>query len=82
MSEGSLGQIVRVVGPTVDVKFESGFLPSIQNALTCQVSGKVLYLEVAQQLGEGIVRAVAMDTTDGLVIAVLICVYLSDSLRG
>ena len=32
MSEGSLGQIVRVVGPTVDVKFESGFLPSIQNA--------------------------------------------------
>ena len=67
MPKGSLGQIVRVVGPTVDVKFENGFLPSIQNALTCQVNGKILYLEVAQQLGEGIVKTVAMDTTDGLV---------------
>lgn len=62
----STGKIIRVVGPTVDIKFEDGNLPKIENALLCENNGKTLYLEVAQQLGDGIVRAVAMDSTDGL----------------
>src|SRR6266542_3501810 len=53
----SQGKIVQVIGPVVDVEFEPGGLPSIYNALV---------LEVAQHLGEGTVRAVAMAATDGL----------------
>ena len=65
------GSIVAVIGPVVDVKFDSKHLPAIYNALTVEynVNGerKLLTLEVALQLGEGIVRTVAMDATDGLV---------------
>ena len=65
------GRIVAVIGPVVDVKFEIKHLPAIYNALTVdyEVDGerKSLTLEVAVQLGEGVVRTVAMDATDGLV---------------
>jgi len=69
------GRIVQVIGPVVDVEFETGGLPAIYNAL--EVSGvevkdifsysQKLVLEVAQHLGESTVRAVAMASTDGLV---------------
>ena len=65
------GRIVAVIGPVVDVKFDLDQLPAIYNALTVdyQVDGerKSLTLEVAVQLGDGVVRTVAMDATDGLV---------------
>ena len=64
MSEGTVSQ---VIGPVVDVKFESGHLPPIYNALSIDRSdGDVLILEVAQHLGENSVRTVAMQSTDGL----------------
>lgn len=65
------GRIVQVMGPVVDVEFEKGHLPAIYNALkttNVQISKNAnnLVLEVAQHLGENVVRAIAMDSTDGL----------------
>jgi F-type H+-transporting ATPase subunit beta len=64
--KNNTGAIVQVIGAVVDVKFE-GELPAILNALHLENEGKRLVLEVAQHLGENTVRAIAMDTTDGLV---------------
>jgi len=65
------GKIVAVIGPVVDVEFDVSQVPSIYNALTVDyaIDGepKSLTLEVALQLGDGIVRTVAMDATEGLV---------------
>ena len=66
------GKIVQVIGPVVDVEFSDGKLPKILNALKLtnpSISNEKdnLTLEVAQHLGENTVRAVAMDTSDGLV---------------
>ncbi|MCL2823907.1 MAG: F0F1 ATP synthase subunit beta [Polyangiaceae bacterium] len=68
----SVGKVLQVIGPVVDVSFPSGKLPAIYNALTMSnpsISDEKdnLILEVAQHLGESTVRAIAMDTTDGLV---------------
>ena len=62
----SNGKITQILGPVVDVEFE-GALPEILNALTTDNGGHKLVLEVAQHLGENTVRAIAMDSTDGLV---------------
>ena len=62
----SEGHITQVMGAVVDVQF-TGKLPSILNALTTEIEGRKLVLEVAQHLGENTVRAIAMDTTDGMV---------------
>ena len=66
MSKKNVGQISQVMGAVVDVRFE-GELPAIMNALETDNGGKRLVLEVAQHLGESMVRTIAMDTTDGLV---------------
>jgi F-type H+/Na+-transporting ATPase subunit beta len=62
----AVGHITKVIGPVVDVHFEDN-LPPILNALETQNQGRRLVLEVAQQIGENTVRAVAMDTSEGLV---------------
>ncbi|MFW7378297.1 MAG: F0F1 ATP synthase subunit beta [Oligoflexus sp.] len=66
------GHVVQVLGPVVDVEFPQGHLPPIYNALRLSnpsISDKAgnLVLEVAQHLGQNIVRAIAMDSTEGLV---------------
>ncbi len=61
------GTISQILGAVIDVQFEEGSIPAILNALTTQNDGKTLVLEVAQHLGEGEVRCIAMDSTDGLV---------------
>ena len=67
-SIGALGQISQVMGAVVDVKFENTTdLPPILTALRCDNHGQNLVLEVAQHLGENVVRCIAMDSTDGLV---------------
>ena len=61
------GTVVQVIGPAVDVRFESGTLPAINNALNITVDEKTtLVAEVSQQLGDNTVRAVALSSTDGL----------------
>ena len=66
MAKNLVGKITQVMGPVVDVQFE-GDLPSILNALETDNEGRRLVLEVAQHLGENIVRTIAMDSTEGLV---------------
>ena len=68
----NIGKVARVIGPVVDVEFEEGKLPAIKNALW--ISNPAiddvednLVVEVAQHLGNNMVRTIAMDTTDGLV---------------
>jgi len=60
------GKITQVISAVVDVEFESGELPAIYNALECQNEGKRLVLETVLHIGERTVRAIAMDSTDGL----------------
>ncbi len=60
------GKVTQVIGAVVDVQFED-HLPEILNALHAENQGKTLILEVAQHLGEGTVRTIAMDGTEGLV---------------
>lgn len=67
----AVGKVVQVMGPVVDVEFPQGQLPAIYNALKLtnkeiNESTDNLVLEVAQHLGENVVRTIAMDTTDGL----------------
>jgi F-type H+-transporting ATPase subunit beta len=62
------GKVSQIMGAVVDVAFEDGQLPQIMNALEIERDGdSKLVLEVAQHLGDSVVRTVAMDTTDGLV---------------
>ncbi len=60
------GKITQVISAVVDVEFEDGNLPAIYNALECKNNGKKLVLEVSLHIGEKTVRAIAMDSTDGL----------------
>jgi F-type H+/Na+-transporting ATPase subunit beta len=66
MSE-NIGKVVQVIGPVVDIKFESENLPSIYNAIEIKTSnGETLVVEVEQHIGDDIVRTIAMDATEGL----------------
>ncbi len=62
----STGKVTQVIGAVVDVAFD-GALPPILNALETNNGGNRLVFEVAQHLGENVVRAIAMDSTEGLV---------------
>ena len=66
-SKNAVGIVTQVLGAVVDVRFDESELPKILNALHVDMQGRRLVLEVAQGLGEGVVRTIAMDTTDGLV---------------
>jgi F-type H+-transporting ATPase subunit beta len=70
-TSGNVGKIVQVIGAVLDVEFPEGKLPSILNALeiknTNNVYAEDLVVEVAQHLGDNVVRCIAMDSTDGLV---------------
>jgi F-type H+-transporting ATPase subunit beta len=65
----SVGKIVQVIGPTVDVEFEPEQLPRIYNAILIEdkARGIRLIVEVALHVGDNVVRCIAMDSTDGLV---------------
>jgi F-type H+-transporting ATPase subunit beta len=68
----NIGRIVQVIGPVVDLAFEEGQLPNIMNAVaitnpTINDQEGNLIVEVAQHLGDNVVRCIAMDITDGLV---------------
>src|SRR5210317_757803 len=63
--QNKFGTITQVIGAVVDVKFDDN-LPEINSALECDNNGNRLVLEVAQHLGEGTVRTISMDTTEGL----------------
>ena len=67
MTKGTIGHVVQVLGAVVDVRFPPEHLPEIYHAVEIEREGKdSLILEVQQQLGNDVVRTVAMDATDGL----------------
>ena len=60
------GKIVQVLGPVVDVEFETGALPLIKDALTVEPDGKTKVMEVAQHMGNNIVRCIMLAASEGL----------------
>ena len=67
MSNPNTGKIIKVIGPVIDIKFESGRLPRLLNALEIKNGDKRLVVEAAQHVGDNVVRCIAMSSTDGLV---------------
>ena len=67
MSEKHIGKVIQVMGPVLDIRFKEGELPALLNAIEIQTDGRKLIAEVAQQIGDDVVRCVAMSSTDGLV---------------
>ena len=67
----AVGRVVRVIGPVVDAEFPRDAMPDMFNALHVDVElsegSKTLTLEVAQHLGDNLVRAISMQPTDGLI---------------
>ncbi len=67
MNEHNVGTVVQVVGPVLDIKFADGHLPNLNNAIHIEHNGKTMTAEVAQHIGDNVVRCIAMSSTDGLV---------------
>ena len=67
MSENHVGKVIQVTGPVLDIRFKEGELPDLHNAIEIMIEDRKLIAEVAQQVGDDVVRCVAMSSTDGLV---------------
>ena len=67
MSEKHIGKVIQVTGPVLDIRFKEGELPALLNAIEINIDGRRLIAEVAQQIGDDVVRCIAMSSTDGLV---------------
>ena len=67
MPEKHIGKVVQVMGPVLEIRFADGELPELLNAIELQNNGKPLIVEVAQHIGDNVVRCIAMAATDGLV---------------
>ena len=67
MSENHIGKVIQVTGPVLDIRFKEGELPDLHNAIEIMIEDRKLIAEVAQQVGDDVVRCVAMSSTDGLV---------------
>ncbi|NLL30182.1 MAG: F0F1 ATP synthase subunit beta [Clostridiales bacterium] len=61
-----VGKVVQVIGPVVDIKFDSDALPNIYNEIRIDMEDRELSVEVEQHIGDDIVRTIAMESTDGL----------------
>ncbi|MBE7064312.1 MAG: F0F1 ATP synthase subunit beta [Ruminococcaceae bacterium] len=66
MENKNIGKVVQVIGPVIDVRFENGKLPNLLNAIEIMNGDTKIVCEVAQQLGDDVVRCIAMSSTDGL----------------
>ena len=67
VSDKNVGKIVQIVGAVVDIQFDKDNLPNLLHAIEIDNNGKRLVVEVAQHIGDDIVRCIAMSSTDGLV---------------
>ena len=67
MQEKNIGHVVQVIGPVLDIRFQNGHLPNLLNAIEIEREDDKLVCEVAQQLGDDVVRCIAMSSTDGMV---------------
>ena len=62
----NIGKVIQIIGPVLDIKFENGHLPDLLNAIEIEHEGKKVVCEVASQLGDDVVRCIAMSSTDGM----------------
>lgn len=65
MSE-NIGKVVQIIGPVIDIKFNSDYLPDIYNAIEIDAGDRKVITEVEQHIGDDIVRTIAMEGTEGL----------------
>ncbi len=63
----NVGKVTQIIGPVVDIKFDDGCLPDLLNAIEIDNDGSKVVCEVAQQIGDDVVRCIAMSSTDGMV---------------
>jgi len=66
MAVNAVGNVVQIMGAVLDVRFADSAVPALNNAIRIDQDDQVLIAEVAQQLGDGVVRCIAMGSTDGL----------------
>ena len=60
------GKIIQIIGPVIDAQFPSDQLPRINDAVSVKTKDSEIIMEVEQYLGDGVVRCIAMSSTDGL----------------
>ncbi|MEG1996203.1 MAG: F0F1 ATP synthase subunit beta, partial [Oscillospiraceae bacterium] len=63
----NIGTVVQIIGPVMDIKFSKNNLPNLLNAIKLEKDGKEIIVEVAQHIGDDVVRCISMSSTDGLV---------------
>ena len=62
----NIGKVIQIIGPVLDIKFEGGKLPDLLNAIEIDHDGRKVVCEVASQIGDDVVRCIAMSSTDGM----------------
>ncbi len=67
MAVGNVGKVVQIIGPVLDIRFDRDNLPALLNAIEVKGEHNKVVVEVAQHIGDEIVRCVAMSSTDGLI---------------
>ena len=67
MSKQNIGKVVQVIGPVLDIRFEDGHLPELLSAIEIQNGDRKIVAEVAQHVGDNVVRCISMQATDGMV---------------
>lgn len=67
MAEKNIGTVVQIIGAVLDIKFPPNSLPNLLNAIEIDNNGQKLVVEVAQHIGDDVVRCIAMGSSDGLV---------------
>lgn len=66
MAQNNVGKVIQIIGAVLDIKFSSDNLPALNNAIEIHNNGKKIVAEVAQHLGDDVVKCIAMSSTDGL----------------
>ena len=66
MKEQVKGTVVQIIGPVLDIRFPDGALPPLNDAIVIETDTRRITLEVAQHIGDNLVRCIAMSSTDGL----------------
>ena len=66
MAARNQGTVVQVIGPVLDIRFAEGSMPELLNAIEVEHNGNKVVAEVAQHIGDDVVRCIAMSSTDGL----------------
>ena len=67
MDKKNIGKVVQVIGPVLDIRFEDGHLPELLTAIEIMNGDKKIVAEVAQHVGDNVVRCISMNATDGMV---------------